>query len=144
MECVFCEDPKVNNRIIYQNNCVKALLTVTPIVPGHILIMPIRHLKYWEDLTAEEKINLEEVRIKMKNVLKKAFHAQGFNFAWNEELIGGQSVPHLHLHVVPRKKDDAGIYDYEPRKFLYRPGSRNVSPDEELLEVVKILKENLV
>ena len=75
--------------------------------------------------------------------MKKTFSAEGFNYAWNEGEIGGQAVPHFHLHMLPRKKGDTGIHEYDPRKFLYRPGSREISPDEELDAVVKEIKRHL-
>lgn len=67
--------------------------------------------------------------------MKQVFTAEGFNYAWNESEIAGQSVPHVHLHILPRKEGDLGIVGYEPRVFLYRPGSRAISPEEELAEI---------
>lgn len=63
--------------------------------------------------------------------------------AWNEGGVAGQTVPHLHMHLVPRKQGDEGITEYEPRKFLYRPGSRAESPVEEIREIAKLLKMEL-
>lgn len=144
MNCPFCDDVDVKKRIIVENDLAFAFPTNTPIVPGHILICPKRHIQYYEDSTAEEKIAIEDLRHKLKFAMKKAFDAQGFNYAWNEEKIGGQSVPHFHLHIVSRKEGDAGVYQYEPREFLYRPGPRTVAtPNEELSEVVEIIKNNL-
>jgi diadenosine tetraphosphate (Ap4A) HIT family hydrolase len=54
--------------------------------------------------------------------------------------MAGQSVPHFHLHVIQRKTGDTGIYEYEPRKFIYRPGEREISPEEELLAVRDLIK----
>lgn len=76
--------------------------------------------------------------------LKHALSAEGFNYTWNEEKIGGQSVPHMHLHIVPRKEGDAGIYQYEPREFLYRPGPRSTTtPNEELKKIIDLIKLHL-
>jgi hypothetical protein len=47
------------------------------------------------------------------------------------------------MHLVPRKQGDEGITEYEPRKFLYRPGSRAESPVEEIREIAKLLKMEL-
>ncbi len=69
--------------------------------------------------------------------------AEGFNLAWNEGKIAGQNVSHFHLHVVPRKIGDAGITEYEPRKFLYRSGSREESPDTELLAVANLIRSSI-
>ncbi len=144
MTCPFCTNEEVKNRVIIENNFAFAFPTNTPIVPGHILICPKRHIQYYEEATHEEKEAIEELREKIKDALKKAFNAEGFNYAWNEEKIGGQSVPHFHLHIVPRKEGDLGVYQYEPREFLYRPGPRTVAtPNEELKDIVEIIKKSI-
>lgn len=135
---------EIKYRTIIENALAFAFPTNTPIVPGHILVCPKRHVQYYEDATSEEKNAIEDLRSTLKHALKKALGAEGFNYAWNEEKIGGQSVPHFHLHIVPRKEGDVGIYQYEPREFLYRPGPRTVaSPQEKIDAVVKIIKQAL-
>lgn len=143
MDCLFCENIDIKKRTIVENGTCFAFPTNIPIVPGHILVIPKRHAQYYEDLTIEEKTDLEELRYTFKKALIKVYGAQGFNYAWNEEIVGGQSVPHFHLHIIPRKEGDAGIYQYEPRQFLYRPGSRSTSPDEELDDTVNVIKAAL-
>ena len=140
MTCAFCDNADVKKRIIVENKQAFAFPTNMPIVPGHVLICPKRHVQYYEDLQPREKVAIERLRVKLKAALKKVFKAQGFNYAWNEEKVGGQSVPHFHLHVVPRKKGDAGVHQYEPRKFLYRPRARTGSPDLELMKMAETLK----
>jgi len=144
MDCPFCTNKEVKERTIIENDLAFAFPTNTPIVPGHILVCPKRHVQYYEDTTPEEKAAIEELREKLKKALKNALNAQGFNWAWNEEKIGGQSVPHFHLHIVPRKEGDQGVYQYEPREFLYRPKPRTIAtPNEELLEIVELVKRNI-
>jgi diadenosine tetraphosphate (Ap4A) HIT family hydrolase len=144
MDCPFCTNQEVKDRTIIKNDLAFAFPTNTPIVPGHILICPKRHIQYYEDATPEEKSAIEELRIKLKKALKASFDAQGFNWAWNEEKIGGQSVSHFHLHIVPRKEGDHGVYQYEPREFLYRPAPRTVTtPNEELMEIVRLVQKAL-
>lgn len=144
MNCPFCTDQEVKDRIIIENDLAFAFPTNTPIVPGHILICPKRHIQYYENATQEEKSAIEELREKIKHALRKALNAEGFNYAWNEEKAGGQSVPHFHLHIVPRKEGDAGVYEYEPREFLYRTGPRTVTtPNEELIEIIELIRNNL-
>jgi diadenosine tetraphosphate (Ap4A) HIT family hydrolase len=143
VNCPFCDQIKIESRIIYQDQLVKVFPTNIPIVPGHILICPVRHIQIWDELTDGELKAVHEVIVRVKNGLKKTFGAQGFNIAWNEGALAGQSVPHLHIHVVPRIEGDAGIYEYEPRKFLYRPGSRNESPEGELEEVAGLIRSNM-
>ncbi len=141
--CVYCTKQEIKDREITGNDLAWVFPTNIPIVPGHILIAPRRCVSKYEDLTKEEKDSIENLRLRMLKVLTKTFYAEGFNYAWNENPIAGQSVPHFHLHVLPRKEEDGGITEYEPRKFLYRPGSRETTPENELIEICKILKENL-
>ncbi len=143
MNCAFCELDVIKKREIVSNNLAWAFPTNIPIVPGHILIAPRRCVASYEGLTENEKAAIEKLRVKICNALKKLFDAEGFNFAWNDGKNAGQSVPHFHLHILPRKSGDTGITEYEPRKFLYRPGSREDSPEEELLAVSNAIKSVL-
>ena len=143
MKCPYCESPEIKERTIIKNALAWAFPTNIPIVPGHILIAPIRCVAKYEDLTREEQLAIEDLRQKMKLALTKAFNTQGFNYAWNEEKIAGQSIPHFHLHMLPRKEGDEGVTEYEPRKFLYRPGSREATPEAELKSVAKFVASQL-
>lgn len=143
MKCVYCELDTIKKREITGDNLAWAFPTNIPIVPGHILIAPRRCVARYEDLTENEKAAIEKLRFEICNALKKVFDAEGFNFAWNDGKNAGQSVPHFHLHILPRKSGDTGITEYEPRKFLYRPGSREDSPEDELLAVSDAIKAAL-
>lgn len=143
MICPYCELPEIKNREIISNKLAWAFPTNIPIVPGHILICPIRCVAKLEDLTPDEVEAIFDLYKKLKPALVKLFQAEGFNYAWNEGKLAGQSVPHFHLHMLPRKLGDDGITEYEPRQFLYRPGSRETSPEEELKSVADLIKNNL-
>lgn len=144
MSCVYCTLPEIKAREIIGNKLAWAFPTNIPIVPGHVLVAPRRCIASYEEMTSDEKVAIEEIRMKIVRALTKAFGAQGFNFAWNQGKLAGQSVPHYHLHVLPRKDGDTGIYEYEPRKFLYRPGEREVSPEAELSAVAKFIRDAVV
>ena len=143
LTCIYCNSVEIKEREIVRNEFAWAIPTNIPVVPGHTLILPIRCIAKYEDLTPIEKEAIEEIRIKLKSSLTKVFGAQGFNYAWNEEKIAGQSIPHFHLHMLPRKSGDEGITEYEPRKFLYRPGSRENSPELELKSIAELIKSAL-
>ncbi len=139
--CVYCTLPEIKERQIVENDLAWAFLTNIPITPGHTLIVPKRCVAKYEDLTKEEREAVEELRMKIVNAFTKLYGAEGFNIAWNVNKIAGQSVPHFHLHIVPRKAGDEGIYEYEPRKFLYRPGSRETTPEAELKATSEEIKQ---
>jgi histidine triad (HIT) family protein len=144
MTCAFCTLPEIQERKIIENDFAWAFPTNIPITPGHTLVMPKRHVTRYEDLTSEEIKAVEDLRKKLIHALKNVFQAEGFNFAWNDAEIAGQSVPHFHLHIVPRKTGDTGVYKYEPREFIYRPGEREASPEAELKEVARIIRKAII
>lgn len=143
MSCAFCELPEIQARKIAENDLAWAFPTNIPITPGHVLVSPKRCVENIADMTAAERIAVFDLAEKMQGALRTAFGAEGFNIAWNEGAIAGQSVPHFHLHIVPRTTGDTGITEYEPRDFLYRPGSREASPEEELRTIANLIQKAL-
>lgn len=135
MKCVLCELPEIRERWITENETAAAFPTNIPITPGHTLVVPKRCVANIAQLSGVERDDVFALAESIKGALRKSFGAQGFNIAWNEGKVAGQSMPHFHLHIVPRTDGDEGIYEYEPREFLYRPGERAASPEAELLEV---------
>jgi histidine triad (HIT) family protein len=141
--CAYCSIPAIKERMIIKNDLAWAFPTNIPIVPGHVLIAPLRCVAFFEDLTDKEKSAIFDMCNKLKKSLTVVFQAEGFNYAWNEGEIAGQSIPHFHLHMLPRKAGDDGITKYEPRKFLYRPGSREQNPEEELRVVSELIRNEI-
>ena len=138
----FTASPEIQERIIVSNELAFAFPTNIPITPGHLLICPKRVVKTVYELTPDELQAMFAMLESLKPALQKEFGATGFNYAWNEGEEAGQSIPHLHIHLVPRKNGDAGITEYEPRKFLYRTGSREASPEAELQKITQLIKSN--
>lgn len=134
---------KIRSRLIAENEHAFAFPSNMPIVPGHTLVVPKRKVSNMDELNSTEMNAIFQLQKKLKDAMIKAFCAEGFNFAWNEGMLAGQSVDHLHLHVLPRKKGDSGIMQYEPRKFLYRPGTRRIIPENELTDVAGLIRDNL-
>ncbi len=142
-DCVYCTIPEIKKRTVVENKYAWAFPTNIPIVPGHVLIAPKRCAATFEELTVNEKKDIFHLLRDLEIALEKTFRAEGFNIAWNEGELAGQSVPHFHLHLLPRKSGDTGITKYEPRKFIYRPGSREKTPEAELLAISKLIKKHL-
>lgn len=139
-DCSFCKDKNLADRTIYRDDKVWIFPTYIPIVPGHLLVCSNRCVPTLEDLNKDERESLLGYITKIKQVLQKKYNAEGFHVAINEGSIAGQSAPHVHVHIIPRKQGDEGVTEYDPRKFLYRPGSRRQTPQEELIEIAQELK----
>ena len=141
--CVFCSVSEIKERTITENELAWAFPTNIPITEGHTLISPKRCVKKLEDLTQEEKVAVLNLAEKVMKALHSAYGAEGFNCAWNQEKLAGQSVPHFHLHVVPRKEGDTGLVGYDPRSMLYRTGDREPLDENKLVEVQQLIQKSL-
>lgn len=141
-ECDFCDSRLIEKREIAKNALSRAFLTRTPITEGHALVIPKRCVATIEQLSQEERSSLLELVSEVKGMLNKSFGAKAFNLAWNEGVEAGQTVDHLHIHVVPRKAGDRGVYKYEPRKFLYRPGERENTNETKLEKLAFQIKNS--
>ncbi|MEM1524512.1 MAG: HIT domain-containing protein [Nitrososphaerales archaeon] len=109
--CIFCEKPKENkdeeNYIIYRgvNNFV--ILNSYPYNPGHLMIVPYKHISSLEDLNEKERNEHFEILIKVIKILKEVMKPDGFNIGMNlGEGAGAGIKDHIHTHVVPRWKED--------------------------------------
>ena len=144
MNCVFCNTPSIKERTVIENELAFVFPTNIPIVPGHILVAPKRCVPRYGELTPAEKEAIDELREILVAKLANVLGAQGFNYAWNENAVAGQSVMHFHLHVLPRKEGDAEMYGFEPREFLYRPKKdRRTHSEEELKSLSEKIKNAL-
>jgi diadenosine tetraphosphate (Ap4A) HIT family hydrolase len=77
-----------------------------PISPGHTLIIPRRHIASFFDATSAERTSLLELLDVARNQLVKEFAPAGFNIGINDGPAAGQTVPHLHIHLIPRFAGD--------------------------------------
>jgi len=141
--CVYCSLPEIKERAIIETDLVWAFPTNIPITPGHTLISPKRCAKKLEDLTKEEKLAVLDLAEKIMTALRSAYGAEGFNCVWNQEKLAGQSVPHFHLHIIPRKEGDTGLLGYDPRSMLYRTGDREPTSEADLLKVRDLIRKAL-
>ncbi len=82
-----------------------------PVNPGHTLLVPRRHVADYVDLTAEEKAAIWQLVDIVRERLEREFAPQGFNVGMNLGAAAGQTIFHVHMHVIPRYAGDVS----EPR-----------------------------
>lgn len=94
------------------------LVNLKPLLPGHILICPVRSVPRLSQLNSTEVADLFNTVQNVSRTLQRVYQASSFNVAIQDGIDAGQSVPHVHVHVIPRQKgdyDDKGggdrIYD---------------------------------
>ena len=91
------------NSIFFRSSKSAAFVNLRPIVPGHVLVMPERIVPTMDELTEEEYVDMwKSVRI-VQAALRKQYDATAFNVAVQDGRAAGQSVPHVHVHILPRK-----------------------------------------
>jgi diadenosine tetraphosphate (Ap4A) HIT family hydrolase len=120
--CPFCTLPP--ERIIDSNDLALVIRDGYPVSPGHTLVIPKRHIGSWFEITQAEQQALLDLLTKAKAILETEFMPDGYNIGINDGPTAGQTVPHLHMHLIPRYKDDqedprGGVRWIIPEKAKY-------------------------
>jgi bis(5'-adenosyl)-triphosphatase len=84
------------------------LVNLKPLLPGHILVSPLNVKPNLSDLTKDEVSDLFLTVTHIQRTLKRLYKADAFNVAVQDGEAAGQSVPHVHCHVIPRVRGDPG------------------------------------
>ena len=115
--CIFCNptDIVINGEYAYSR------LDGFPVSEGHCLIIPKRHVRSIDELSDVELKDLYTVLHQTKILLIETYLPDGFNIVINEGEAAGQTVPHLHIHLIPR---------YEGDVVCPRGGVRGVIPSK--------------
>ena len=117
-KCPFCEFPEE----ILTNELAYARYDKYPVSDGHLLIIPFRHVSSYFDLTPEERMAVFDLIEEAKILFDKERKADGFNIGFNVGEAAGQTVWHVHAHLIPRYKGDM----VDPKG-----GVRGVIPDKQ-------------
>lgn len=104
MKCPFCEPDKQN--IIMETNMARAVWDQYPVSPGHILIVPKQHIGNYFQLPRDIVIAMWDMVEACKQILDETHRPDGYNIGINCGEAAGQSVPHVHIHIIPRYKGD--------------------------------------
>ncbi|MBK8510364.1 MAG: HIT family protein [Candidatus Competibacter sp.] len=122
--CPFCSLPP--ERIVAQTARVLAVRDAFPVSAGHTLLVPRRHVVSLFDLNMVEWVELGQLLTEIRAALLADHRPDGFNIGVNEGAAAGQTVPHLHLHLIPRYLGDqpdprGGVRWIFPDKARYGP-----------------------
>ncbi|MCX6779869.1 MAG: HIT family protein [Candidatus Magasanikbacteria bacterium] len=110
MNCIFCKiiNKEVPNYTVYEDENVLAFLDIFPVAKGHTVVIPKKHFETPLEMSTEEFKNFSAgVHIALQRV-ETILSPGGFNVGWNQKEAGGQAVPHLHVHIIPRYEGDGG------------------------------------
>ena len=129
--CIFCKiaNGEIPSTTLYEDEDFRVILDLGPATRGHALLLPKEH---YQDLFALDDETASKVLVSAKKVagkIKKAMGTDGFNLVQSNGEAAGQTVFHLHMHMIPRYKDDhAGI--------LWTPGE---TTQEDMAEIKKLV-----
>lgn len=124
MKCLFCETSQQKQDFIYENEYFYVIYDHFPVSKGHTLIIPKRHIEDYFSLSFEEAKILHQTILLMKEFLDREFHPDGYNIGVNNGKAAGQSIFHLHIHLIPRYTGDVihpkgGVRGVIPGKQSY-------------------------
>jgi len=120
--CPFCHrDP---DRVLAEDDLTVVYKDGFPVSPGHTVIIPKRHVATLFEASEAEQLALLKALNRAKAILDETHHPDGYNIGINHGQAGGQTVPHLHIHLIPRYNGDredprGGVRRVLPEKVKY-------------------------
>ena len=129
--CIFCKiaNGEIPSRTLYEDEKFRVIMDLGPATRGHSLILPKAHYanlyEIPEDLAADAAKLAKKLAIRMTEKLG----ADGFNIIQNNNEAAGQTVPHYHVHLIPRYQNDG-------QHILWNPGEMPAEEMDEILNTI--------
>ena len=135
-DCLFCQiaSGELEAQIVFEDDRTLAFLDHRPIFPGHSLLIPKVHYEVFTDLPPELVSPFFQVGQLLSVAIERALEAEGTFVAMNNRV--SQSVPHLHLHIVPRRKKD-GLKGFFWPRHKYESEQAMIAVGEAIRKQVK-------
>ncbi len=115
MSCVFCmiRDGKIPSTKVHEDERTLAFMDINPINPGHLLVIPKAHAPTVLDISDEDMVACYRVAKKMAGAVQKVLNPGGMIVGQFNGPAAFQSVPHFHVHVIPRFENDGKGFTWE-------------------------------
>lgn len=129
--CVFCDiiDGKIPSYKVYEDDDVLAILDISQVTYGHTIVMPKKHVKNILEAEEETVQKCTAVIHKLARQIVSNTGAEGCNILNNCNEVAGQTVDHLHFHIIPRYSEKDAV------EFTFHPSEKQNM--EEVLKKVK-------
>ena len=130
--CIFCKiaNGEIPSATVYEDDDFRAILDLGPASKGHTLILPKNHYKDLCEADETVMAKILPLAAKLGKSMKSQLGASGFNVVQNNGTSAGQTVFHLHVHVIPR-------YEGDQVGLTWKPGELTDEMKEEILSKVK-------
>lgn len=127
-DCIFCRiaNGEIPSKTLYEDEAFRVILDLGPATKGHALILPKDHAADLYELPEETAAAVMKLAKRMAETLRDRLHCDGLNLVQNNGETAGQTVPHFHLHLIPRYRNDGQSINWVPAR-----------PDQEELEAVR-------
>jgi histidine triad (HIT) family protein len=125
-DCVFCDiiARKLPLSVVYEDDTVIAIMDTSPVTPGHVLVIPKKHVPYMADMDEETGAHLFRVTMRIARAIRESgLQCEGINLFLADGEAAFQEILHLHLHIFPRFEGDTFKIDADwsvkpPREAL--------------------------
>lgn len=122
-DCFFCQAFE-NKDYFLENELAFARFDGFPVSKGHLEVIPKRHIKDWWEATDEERMAIFKLIDEAKKIVDEKYHPDAYNIGMNLGEKAGQSIMHLHVHLIPRYDGDVqnprgGVRGVIPEKQNY-------------------------
>ena len=105
--CIFCKiiNHEIPSAVVYEDEQCLAILDISQVTKGHTLVMPKKHYANLLECDEDTAAHLMKVTKKLAAQIKERTGAEGVNILNNNGVVAGQTVEHLHIHIIPRYSD---------------------------------------
>ena len=138
-DCIFCKILAGDSEgsIVYRDEICAAFMDIQPVNRGHLLVVPVRHAASLSELKEEEGVQIFRVAQRLASALRRSgVRCEGVNLLLADGEAAMQEVFHVHLHVLPRYRDDEFGFKF-PAEYSHKPDRK------ELIEVAEMIRHAL-
>ena len=134
-DCIFCKIAagEIPSATVYEDDDFRAILDLGPAAKGHTLVIPKSHSDNLLSVEPDTAAKALKVISKTANAIKEALGCDGINVVQNNGEAAGQTVMHLHFHIIPRYRNDSVNIGWQPMK----------PSNEELAATAALIKEKM-
>lgn len=118
-DCIFCRivAGEIPSARVYEDATKLAFMDIGPVQPGHALLIPKKHYERLTDMPPDEAADLAGILPTLANAVVAAAGADGFNIHQTNGACSGQVVPHVHIHVIPRRDNDGYSFHWQAGSY---------------------------
>lgn len=133
--CIFCKiiDGRIPSTTVYEDAEFKAIMDISPANKGHVIVLVKEHVENIFELKDELAAKVFPVVSKIATAVKKTLNCEGINILQNNGTAAGQTVFHLHVHIIPRYDGDNANLSWDTKSYK----------DGEALQLAEQIKANL-